>query len=937
MAPPPSNSPPEPSEEPTAAASPPVRSPPAKGGPDSEGTVPLPPPARPGRAPRANTGEDSLDEGQGDQPQTFEHGSRIDRYILLKLLGAGGMGVVYAAYDPELDRKVALKLLREEPSAPQQPDGRARLLREAQAMARVSHPNVCAVYDAGTFQQQIFLAMEFVEGTTLHDWLAETKRPWRELLHVFIQAGQGLAAAHEAGLVHRDFKPGNVLIGKGARALVTDFGLARLTSLDAVPPPQELPSGDFTSSALTSQVTQVGVVMGTPTYMPPEQYIGIAPDARSDQFAFCAALFWALYAQRPFDPKHVYEAARVLAGHKEGAKKPLVLPNVLQEPPAGAKVPTWVRRAVVRGLSLRPQDRFASMRELLEELSAEPRRVRRRRALLGAGVAAVAAVGVGVALRRDAPVCEGAEQQVAQVWNPGLKAQLEAAFAATGRPFAREAAQAVGQGLDAYARDWARQHTEACVATRVQGVQTEQLLSLRAVCLERRRKDLGAMARLLATADARLVTRAVDVVHALPSLQECQDIDSLSTMEALPSEPARRARVEELSTEMAELQALSRAGRYDEFMKRAAKFESEVTATGYLPLRAEFLGSLGWAQQRMGNADEGARRLEQAVNDAEVGRADRLKASALSRLLYVRGLQGHAEQAEQWARLAESAIARLGGDVELAAQVKGNLGNVALRQGRYADAQRYFEETRKLQEGVLSVDHPHRVQTTYNLGLAALLSGEPTQAARLLAEALNHKQAIRGRQHPEVADCHAMLAWAYRDSGDTAASLRHADESVSINKALFGEEHPLVADALDARGMTLIKLQRYDEARGSFVASLAMRQKALGPDSMEQSFSYDGIGQALLGAGRAGEAVAPLRKALSFKGLQPEQQAETGFALARALVESGGAHPEALAEARRSLEHFTQVGKKARAAEVETWLQAHAQPVKASYRPRGKR
>jgi len=922
MAPPPRDSAPPPSDdapptEPVAAAAP-------------ASTVPLPPPVR---SPRSNTGEDSEDGGPRFDPQKFERGARMGRYMLLKPLGEGGMGVVYAAYDPELDRKVALKLLRTDPQGPEPTAGRARLLREAQAMARISHPNVCAVYDAGTFQEQIFIAMEFVEGTTLHDWLAAKPRPWRELLRVFIEAGQGLAAAHEAGLVHRDFKPGNVLIGKGERALVTDFGLARLTSMQEEDKATvELILGSAPSSALNSAVTRADIVMGTPTYMPPEQYMGITPDARSDQFSFCAALFWSLYSLRPFEPQKVYEAARVLASERPGGAA-VSLPSVVQEPPARSEVPAWVRRAVLRGLSLRPQERFPSMRELLEALAQEPRRARRRRVLLGTGLAVVAAVGAGVALRRGGPVCEGAEQQVAQVWNPGMRGQLEAAFTATGRPFAREAARSVGQVLDGYARDWARQHTEACVATRVQGVQTEMLLSLRAVCLERRRKELGATVRLLAAADARLVTRAVDVAHSLPSLLECQDIDSLSAVEALPAEPTQRARVEQLDAELAELQALARAGRYDDFLKGATKLEPEVAATGYLPLRAELQASLGWTQQRMGKADEGARRLEQAVNDAEVARADRLKASALSQLLFVRGIQGQAEQAEQWARLAESTIARLGGDAQLSAQVKGNLGNVALRQGRYAEAQRYFEETRKLQEGVLSPEHPHRSQTTYNLGLVALLIGEPSRAVQLLAEALRDKEAALGPQHPEVANCHNMLAWAHRDAGDTATSLRHAEQALTIRKAVFGEAHPLVADALDARGMTLIKLERYDEARTDFETALALKQKALGPDSQELSFSYDGIGQALLAAGRAGEAVAPLRKALSFEDVEPEPLAESGFALARALVESGGALPEALAEARKAQERFTQLGKKARATEVETWLQAQAQPVKASFRP----
>jgi tetratricopeptide (TPR) repeat protein/predicted Ser/Thr protein kinase len=872
---------------------------------------------------------------------TLERGDRVDRYVILKTVGEGGMGVVYAAYDPELDRKVALKLLRTDSEAPDQSDGRARMLREAKAMARVSHPNVCAVHDAGTLGRQIFIAMEFVDGSTLHDLLDGPPRPWRELLRIFIDAGQGLAAAHDAGLVHRDFKPGNVLLGKGDRALVTDFGLARL--MTAAEDPRSLPESvgyaPGTEPALDTAVTQVGVVVGTPSYMPPEQYLGIPPDARSDQFAFCATLYWALYRKRPFNPKQIYEAARKMA-HPDGtaalAPDPKLPPGIIQEPPPGSEVPTWVRRVLMRGLSLHPRDRFPSMRDLLEELSQEPRRVRQRQMIAGAGMTLAVLVGAGVGLLRREPVCEGAEQQMAQVWNKELQGKLEAAFTATGKPFAREVAQSVGRVLDTYSRDWARQHTEACVATRVRGVQTEQLLSLQVVCLERRRKELGAMVRLFTTADGRLVTRSVDVVNALPSLQECQDVESLSSQQGLPADPTRREQVEQLADTLAEIKTLGRAGRYEESVRRATELEPQVTAAGYLPLQAELHSTLGWNQQLMGKAEEGAKHIEQAVNDAEMARADRLKAHALTQLLFVRGMQGLPEQAAQWARLAESAIARLGGDVELAARLKGNLGNVALRQGRYAEAQRYFEETRKLEETALPVDHHRRIRTTYNLGLAALNIGEYKQAAELLNEALGRMEASLGGQHPEVALCHAMLSWALSESGDPQQGLRHAESAVAIRKAAFGEEHPAVAEGLDAVGMTLIKLRRYDEARQTFEKAVAMKEKTLGPDSADLSFSYDGIGQALLAAGRPQEAITPLKKSLSFEGGEPEPLAVSGFALARALMESGQDPAGALAAARTARERFVQVDKKERVAEVDAWLQTHAQPAKASFKPQHK-
>jgi len=218
-------------------------------------------------------------------------GDRVGRFIVLDRLGHGGMGVVHAAFDPELDRKVALKLV-----LPERDGGahaRARLLREAQAMARLAHPNVVAVHDVGTIDDRVWIAMEYVRGRTLTLWLAEARRSWRQIVDMFAQAGEGLRAAHEVGLVHRDFKPDNVMIGDDGRARVMDFGLARAGS----DPLAEQETGEPRSAPL---VTQLGAVVGTPRYMAPEQWQGCVADAQADQFAFCVALWEALYGQLPF-------------------------------------------------------------------------------------------------------------------------------------------------------------------------------------------------------------------------------------------------------------------------------------------------------------------------------------------------------------------------------------------------------------------------------------------------------------------------------------------------------------------------------------------------------------------------------------------------------------------------------------------------------------
>ncbi len=270
-------------------------------------------------------------------------GGRIGRYLVRGPIGAGGMGVVYAAYDPELGRQVALKLLHTGHEAGG--EASVRLLREAQAMARLSHPNVVAVYDTGTWDGRVFLAMELVEGGTLAGWRRAAPRPWREVVAVFISAGRGLAAAHAAGLVHRDFKPENVLIGADGSVRVTDFGLARMAEdkLTALPVVGMVAkesinnTGSINSThsidsvgsarpgeepgAVHSPLTRAGALIGSLAYMAPEQMAGLPADARSDIFSFCVALFECLGGERPFAGDTLY-ALRKSMSEASSAKSP---------------------------------------------------------------------------------------------------------------------------------------------------------------------------------------------------------------------------------------------------------------------------------------------------------------------------------------------------------------------------------------------------------------------------------------------------------------------------------------------------------------------------------------------------------------------------------------------------------------------------------------
>lgn len=329
----------------------------------------------------------------GDAHVALSPGQTVGRFVVLGRIGSGGMGVVFAAYDPKLDRKVALKLLRNPDDERIPPhDAQMRLRREAQAIAQLSHPNVIQVYDVGTYQSEVYIAMEFVDGQTLTRWLRKWERPWKDILDKFLQAGRALAAAHQGGLMHRDFKPDNVLVGKDERVRVMDFGLARSLFFDGDSVSRALdvvsiPISD-SGNVLGQPLTKTGTVLGTPRFMAPEQFAGQDTDARSDQFSFCVALYESLYGYHPFPDNNA-------AGLVKSPQHTQVRP-----PPDDTRVPGWLHATIVRGLAADPMRRWASMSALLRALAPRPEPTRSIVALLAAGVAAVA-LATSVYLYRD--------------------------------------------------------------------------------------------------------------------------------------------------------------------------------------------------------------------------------------------------------------------------------------------------------------------------------------------------------------------------------------------------------------------------------------------------------------------------------------------------------------------------------------------------------
>jgi len=328
-------------------------------------------------------------------------GATIGRFELLDKLGEGGMGVVYSARDPSLDRKVAIKLLR--PAQAEAHGGRERLQREAHALAKLSHPNVVVVHEVGLHEGQVYLVMEFVDGVSLLQWCREHAPDWRAVVAKFAEAGRGLAVAHEAGFVHRDFKPDNVLVGLDERVRVLDFGLAATGTVD-----DAMFDSVESSEASSEDLTLTGTVLGTPAYMAPEQHDAREVDARADQFAFCVALWEALFGERPF-PGRDLDSLR--ASLVEGVRRPA---------PAGSEVPTRLVHELERGLSIDPQARFADMPSLLEAIRAAsaPQAPPNRRAGAWAAASLIAAVVVAAIAWSDDPAVPADDAPVTHEESP---------------------------------------------------------------------------------------------------------------------------------------------------------------------------------------------------------------------------------------------------------------------------------------------------------------------------------------------------------------------------------------------------------------------------------------------------------------------------------------------------------------------------------------
>jgi eukaryotic-like serine/threonine-protein kinase len=790
----------------------------------------------PGSAEGAGAEDGSLRDGERDP---ITPGQRIGRYTVLGLIGVGGMGQVCSAYDPKLDRRVALKLLHTQGSAVE----RDRLRREARALARLSHPNVVTVHEVDEHDGRLLVAMEQVDGDTLKGWSQGAPRDGadrlRAALDLLLQAGRGLAAAHASGLVHRDFKPANVLVGRDGRVRVVDFGLAR--AMPASGDPAMLESSQDIDEMLSSQrsgpedaLTKTGMVAGTPAYMAPEQFGGKQADGQSDQFSFCVAAWEVLFGERPF------------AGGDQGIVLAAIRGGRLRRPES-VDVPPVVEAALRKGLSLRPKNRHASMEVLLAQLEAATAVLAGNRApkrastgwKIAGGTLVILGVGIGAQrlhVARSENACRAEGDAIDGVWNASSRAAVRDGLSATGLGYAPTVAEKVVPWLDAQAEVWRLSATDACMNATVRGKWDAVQLDKAQWCLEQRRLELSALVGELAEADRDVVQNAVEAASTLARVDECVLEGSVATMVDPPSAELRPQAAEVLA-QLSRAETLKRLGRYPAGLAVAQAARGDAEGLGWPPLtaaarfaEADLLGSAG----DYANAEAvGVAAFMEAVRSG----AWDVAADAAIEMAYVVGhRRGRPDEGRLWAEHAAATLSR-GTDpagLREAARLT-NLGAISTDVAAYGEAKEFVLRSLQLRESALGPEHPNVADTLGNLAGVHEHMGEYRDTRNLAERQLAIAVGALGVDHPGVAGALMGLGRAHAKIGAFEEARECMERALTIYEKALGTDHPTTLNSLTNLGALYDMLGEHQAARIALERALSINEKTRGADHSDSA------------------------------------------------------------------------------------------------------
>ncbi len=730
----------------------------------------------------------------------LKSGDSVGRYVVLHRLGAGAMGEVYAAYDPDLDRRVAIKVLRAEPDADGSSDQRQlQLQKEAQSLAKLAHPNVVAVYDVGVHEvaggaPEVFLAMEFVAGSTLSDWVARARPSWREVLRVLTAAGSGVAAAHDAGVVHRDLKPDNVMLGDDGRVRVMDFGLA---DSGARHPHRR----DVTDGGDEQPQTHAGLV-GTPAYMAPEGFAGGGGTRYSDQFSYCVMLWEALYGQRPFAGKTLPELSTNVCGGR------------IESPRDERGVPSWLRTVVERGLSVDETQRHPSMAALVSALRRGEGTRRRRQ--VGAAVAIVAVVGFGLGAWQRARVvrseqtCRDDARSVATWWESERDA-LRKTLADSEASYARFTSEAVSRRVDEWVERFVDGRAQRCTAPGVLTVVAPEADATR-WCFDAHALELRGLVEVLGQAGTPAIDVALEEVSELADPRQCADAAFATGVSAPPAEQADRALA--LVQMLARARALAAAGGVDDGLALARRALAEAETLAWPPLVARARVAEGELLSDSSEQAEAERVLSDAYFDADAAGDDETAELAARLLAYLVGHDlARPDDGELWLRLAAAAGQRRGeADAFAAAQREAVAGALAYTRGQYTQARERYQRARASLSELLGAEHPRVATVVMNLASTEFSLGERDQALAGFEHARDMYERIYGENHPTLAGILNNLSAAYRHGGDRATARTYLARAVKLREASQGPRNTRTIN-------TLLNLAILDDELGDTAAA----------------------------------------------------------------------------------------------------------------------
>jgi len=728
-------------------------------------------------------------------PADFDVGwddTKIGRYVFRRVVGSGGMGVVVAAHDPELDREVAIKLVVARDEADD-----ARPQREAQAMARLSHPNVVQVYEMIRLGERIAIVMQLVEGEDLGAWYAREERTWREAIDVYSQAGHGLAAAHRAGIVHRDFKPSNVLIDRDGVVRVTDFGLARRAA-----------DGVTAGTAPTGTATGLA---GTPAYMAPEQHRGAAVDARTDQWALACTLFEAVYGRRPFTaPDRAALATAVIRGE-------------IEPEPAGSPVPRRIRAALRRALSTDPDDRFASVEDFVAALAVRSRRV-------PYAIAAAVAVAVLVAAslwagQRGAAPCEGLDAPMRTAWTDATRSQLRARLLAPDVGVPAATVERALHGLDTYATTWAATRTRACKDAQ-QGVRSAEALDTRMRCLDRHLSEMSGVLDGLAAGSGGTLRAASDAVSQLSPVTECADAKDTV---ARPANPALRGEIDAAEGTLARAVAFVSLGQFETAAPLADRAAAVGEHAGAPSLMARALVVRGECEDRLGQFAAALAAFQHAATAAAKARDNTVIVDALARAFLTDGDHiGHRGDALRARPFIELALETAGQpDAERAEWLHFLAIMLYDDSSQVEEAAADERESLAIRQRTLPPDHVYIFDSMETLANIEAARKHYDDSQRILEQVRDARLAARGPNDHLVSAVYNNLGVLKIRRGDLLAAIDDLQRSVDIGAKIGQPE----TSAMFNLGISELELGRLTASAKTFAMALAVFERLAGAGS----------------------------------------------------------------------------------------------------------